>query len=139
MANRVLAVALGLWLQIPAGLMLSLLIFLDVIQIPFFYRLYDRGFTFLDGIPAIKKFFSRDWSDTTLARWMMPLGGPGVMLVSAMPTFGGGIWLASFFAYALRLNRRTGYIWIALGSVLSYFTLYWILDTLIRTIRYFIY
>ena len=137
-ANRILAVALGLWLQVPATLMLGLLIVLDAVQIPFFYRLYDHGFTFLDGKPALKNFFNRDWSQTKLAKWMMPLGGPGVMLVSAMPTFGGGIWLASFFAYALRLNRRASYTWIMLGSVLSYATLYWILNTLILTIRYFL-
>ena len=72
------------------------------------------------------------------ARWTMPLGGPGVMLVSAMPTFGGGIWLASFFAYALHLNRRAGYAWIIMGSVLSYVSLYWILVTLVRTVQYFV-
>jgi len=137
-SNRVLAVALGLWLKIPPGLLLGLLILLDAVQIPFFYRIYDHGFTFLDGIPAVKNFFNRDWSDTKLAKWTMPLGGAGVMLVSAMPTFGGGIWLASFFAYALRLKRRVGYAWIMLGSVLSYATLYWVLDALIRTIRYFV-
>jgi len=136
--NRVLAVGLGLWLRVPAALMLGLLVFIDAVQIPFFYRLYDHGFSFFDDIPVVKNFFSRDWSDTRLARWMMPLGGPGVMLVSAMPTLGGGIWLASFFAYALRLNRRTGYAWIILGSVLSYVTLYWVLDALILTIRYFV-
>ena len=137
-ANRVLAVALGLWLRIPPVLMLGLLILLDAVQIPFFYRLYDHGFSFLDGIPAVKNFFSRDWSDTRLARWTMPLGGPGVMLVAAMPTFGGGIWLASFFAYALRLGRRAGFAWILLGSLLSYMALYWVLEALIRTIQYFI-
>jgi hypothetical protein len=138
LANRILAVGLGLWLHVPAALLLGLLISLDVIQIPFFYRIYDHGFSFLDGIPVVKNFFSRDWSDTRLAKWMMPLGGAGVMMVSAMPTFGGGIWLASFFAYALRLNRRAGYAWIMLGSILSYVSLYWILDTLIRTIQYFL-
>jgi uncharacterized membrane protein len=138
-ANRVLAVGVGLWLRVPPTLMLGLLIAIDAIQVPFFYRLYAHGFSFFDGIPAVKNYLNRDWSNTRLARWMMPLGGPGVMLVSAMPTFGGGIWLASFFAYALRLNRRAGFAWIMLGSVLSYVTLYWILDALVRTIRYFVY
>lgn len=138
LANRILAVGLGLWLHIPAALMLCLLISLDIVQIPFFYRLSEHGFSFLDGIPAAKNFFNRDWSSTRLARWMMPLGGPGVMLVSAMPTFGGGIWLASFFACALRMDRRAGYAWIILGSVLSYGALYWILTTLVQTVRYFV-
>jgi uncharacterized membrane protein len=86
----------------------------------------------------VKGFFIRDRSSTKLAKWVMPLGGPGVMLVSAMPTFGGGVWLASFFAYALHMDRRAGYAWIILGSVLSYGSLYWILSTLVQTLRYFV-
>ncbi len=82
-------------------------------------------------------FVRRDWSRSRLGKWAQPLGGFGVMLVAALPTFGGGIWSATFLAYGLRLSRRAGYSWIMLGSVLSYLTLFWIMDTLVRTVRYF--
>lgn len=129
---------IGLWFGVPATLLLGLLLFLDVIQIPFYYRMYEHGSSLLDRVPVFQTLARRDWSKTTLGKWATPLGGFGVMLVSAMPTFGGGIWSAAFLAYGLGLNRRTGYAWIFLGSALSYVTLYWILDTLFRTLRYFI-
>jgi len=137
-ANRILAVAAGIWLHVPPVLLLGMLLAMDAIQIPFFYGLCDHGYAFLDAIPGVKKFLQQDWSDTRLARWTMPLGGPGVMLVSAMPTFGGGIWLAVFFAFALQLDRRASYAWILMGSILSYAGLFWVLDVLIRTFRFFV-
>ena len=136
--NRVLAVAAGIWFRVPATLLLGLLITLDVLQIPFFYRLYDHGFGLLDRVPTLRNWVKRDWSTTTLGKWAAPLGGMGVMLVSAMPTFGGGIWSATFLAYGLGLKRGAGYAWMIFGIMLSYFTLYWILETLVLTIRYFV-
>jgi hypothetical protein len=137
LTNRILAIGVGLWFQVPFLLLLGLLIFVDIVQIPLFYRIYEHGSSLLDGIPVVKKFANRDWSKSTLGKWAMPLGGFGVMMVAAMPTFGGGMWSATFLAYGLGLKRRAGYAWMILGSVLSYLTLYWILDTLIRTVRYF--
>lgn len=138
LTNRILAVGLGLWLRVPAALLLGLLLALDIIQIPFFYRLYDHGFSLLDRVPKLRNLIARDWTNSRVAKWGAPLGGLGVMMVSALPTFGGGIWSATFLAYGVRLSRRAGYAWMILGSLLSYATLYWILDTLIRTVRYFI-
>jgi hypothetical protein len=138
LANRILAVGVGLWFRVPTGLLLGMLITLDVIQIPFFYRLYEHGFSLLDGIPALQKIVKRDWSVTTLGKLAMPLGGLGVMLVAALPTFGGGMWSATFLACGLRLGRRAGYAWMIFGSLVSYLSLFWVLDALIRTVRYFI-
>jgi uncharacterized membrane protein len=137
LTNRILAVGIGLWLRIPAALLLGVLIFIDFIQIPFFYRLYDHGFSLLDRMPAVRKMIQRDWSDSKLEKWALPFGGLGVMLLTAMPSFGGGIWSAAFLAYGLGLRRRAGYAWMMLGSVLSYLALYWVLDTLVKTVRYF--
>ena len=58
-------------------------------------------------------------------------------LIAALPTFGGGIWSSTFIAYGLGFKKRTGFALITLGSILSYFTLYGIMDTLLRTYRYF--
>jgi uncharacterized membrane protein len=138
LTNRILAVGIGLWFGVPPALLLGILLLLDIAQIPFYYRMYEHGSTLLDQVPLLNGLVRRDWSQSRLGKWAKPLGGFGVMLVSALPTFGGGIWSATFLAYGLRLNRRAGYAWIILGSVLSYATLYWILDTLIRTIRFFL-
>ena len=136
--NRIFAVAAGLWLRIPDVLLLGVLLFLDVIQIPFFFRLYEHGFSFLGRMPgSLQRLFKHDWSGSYLNKWAAHLGGFGVMLVAAMPTLGGGIWSGTFLAYGLRLQRRTSYAYLISGTVFSYMALYWIFDTLIRTFRYF--
>ena len=138
LTNRVVAVAVGLWFRVPTALLLGILLMIDVVQIPFYYRVYEHGSSLLDGVPFLNTLSRRDWSSSALGKWAMPMGGVGVMLVAALPTFGGGIWSSAFLAYALGLKRRVGYAWIFLGSALSYLTLYWILDTLLRTARYFV-
>ena len=134
--NRIFAVGVGLWFKVPALLLLPVLLVIDYVQIPFYYRLYEQGSSLFDRYPSVQKWLNRDRSKSLLGKWAEPLGGVGVMLVAAMPTFGGGMWSATFLAYGLGLRRRAGYLWMILGSTLSYFTLYWILDTLMKTIRY---
>jgi uncharacterized membrane protein len=136
--NRILAVGAGLWFRVPDLLLLTLLLVLDFIQMPFFFRLYEQGSSTLARLPSpLRKYFQRDWSGSYLGKWTAHFGGVGVMLVAAMPTFGGGIWSGTFLAYGLGLKRRASYTWLILGSLFSYLALYWILDTLIRTFRYF--
>src|SRR5262249_30873657 len=127
-----------LWLRIPLALLFGLVIFIDVVQIPFYYHLYEQGSDFLEKSTMFRKWMKRDWSSWAFGKLAMRLGGLGVLFVAALPTFGGGMWSATFIAYGLGLQRRAGYAWMILGSVLSYATLYWVLDTLIRTLRYFI-
>ena len=129
---------IGLWFQVPAALLLGVLLFIDIIQIPFYYQLYEHGSTLLEKIPMIHKLLHKDWSKSALGRRATPLGGFGVLLVAALPTFGGGMWSATFLAYGLGLKRSASYSWMILGSALSYLTLYWILDGLIKTIHYFL-
>jgi len=138
LTNRILAVGVGLWLRMPLSLMLGMLITMDIVQIPFFYRLYDQGFSLLNGVPRVRRLLNRDWSQSALGLWAAPLGGMGVMFVCALPTFGGGIWSATFLARGLGPKRGAGYAWMIVGSIASYAALAWILDTFIRTIRYFL-
>jgi hypothetical protein len=107
-------------------------------QIPLFFWLYKNGAGFFKRLPPPwRSFFNTDLSGSRLGRWASPLGGLGIMLVAALPTFGGGMWSAVFIAYGLNLRRRASYIWMTLGSTLSYLSIYWVLATLIGAIRYF--
>src|SRR5437867_10941107 len=90
LTNRILAMGTGLWFHVPAALLLGMLLFLDIIQIPLYYRIYEHGSSLLDRAPVIRNWVNRDWSKSTLGKWAMPLGGFGVMLVAALPTVGGG-------------------------------------------------
>jgi len=137
-SNRIFAVLVGLWFRVPGSLLLGILIGIDIVQIPLYYILYERGSSLIERLPSpLCGWLKRDWSVSGLGRWASHLGGLGVMTVAALPTFGGGIWSAVFIAYHLGLNRAASYVWLILGSLLSYFSLYWVLDTLVMTVRYF--
>jgi hypothetical protein len=136
--NRIVAVALGVWLRMPVIWMLSMLIFLDIVQVPFFYWLYENSHIVLSRLPPrFAKWFGKDGQAMPMSRWAASLGGVGVMLLAALPTLGGGMWSAVFLAYGLHLDRKVSYAWLISGSVVSYFTLYWITDVIVTAIRYF--
>jgi uncharacterized membrane protein len=136
--NRIVAAAVGVWFRVPPAGLLTELILLDVIQIPFFYWLYDNSEWVLAKLPErVARFFKRDPETRAIGRWTARLGHVGVGLLAALPTLGGGMWSAVFLAYGLKLNRRVSYLSLILGSALSYFAIYWIVDTLIAAVRYF--
>lgn len=136
--NRIIAVLVGLWFHLHPVWLLGLLLFLDVLQIPFFYWLYENSARVLARLPRrFQSWFNRDWSHSSLGRWARSLGNIGVMLVAALPTFGGGMWSAIFLAYGLGIRKRTSYCLLTLGSFLSYLTIYWVGDALVTTVRYF--
>jgi uncharacterized membrane protein len=136
--NRILSVLVGLFLRVPADGLLPLVVALDWIQIPFFYWVYENGSTVVSRLPApARLWLSKDWTASPLGRWTNSLGGAGVLLVAMLPTFGGGMWSAVFLAYGLRLRRSWSYFLMATGSLISYLCLFWVLDTLVRTVRYF--
>ena len=135
--NRLLSILIGLLLHVPALWLLPSLYLLDMIQIPFFYWLYENGSAIAVHLPnPFRKWLSRDWSIGYLGRWAAPLGGFGIMVVAALPAFGGGMWSAVFLAYGLHLRKSWSYVWMALGSLVSYLSIFWVMDTLVRTLRY---
>lgn len=136
--NRVLAILVGLWFYVPALLLLSVLIALDLIQIPLFYWIYSHSTYLLAKLPPpCRKWFEKDWTQGKWGKWVSSLGSFGVMLVSFLPSFGGGIWSAVFLAYTLRLRREMAFLWVSLGSILSYIVIYFVGSTLVAVVRYF--
>ena len=136
--NRILSLLVGLLLRVPAAWLLSTVYILDVIQIPFFYWLYENSAAVLNRLPPrMQSWLGKDWSGTALGRWTSSLGGLGVFLIATLPTFGGGMWSAVFIAYGLHLRKSWSFFLMALGSLTSILCLFWVLDTLVRTFRYF--
>jgi len=133
--NRILAVMIGLWYKVPVVGLLSMLICVDLIQIPLFYALCEAGHSRAHRLPV----FIRSWVDRErpVRPWVASLGGFGVMILAALPTFGGGMLPAIVVAYGLKIPKRLGYAWLSLGSLTSYATLYLVLGTLIDAIHYF--
>ena len=133
--NRILAVLIGLWYNVPVGGLLSLLVCIDLIQIPLFYWLCEAGHSKAHRLPV----FIRSWLDRErpVRPWVASLGGVGVMTLAALPTFGGGMLPAIVVAYGLKIPKRLGYAWLALGSLASYGVLYLVLGTIVDALHYF--
>jgi hypothetical protein len=137
--NRIFSLLTGLILRVPATWLLPTVYAVDIIQIPFYYWIYENGAAFLNRLPMrIRGWFSRAANRSPLGKWTNSLGGAGVFAVATLPSFGGGIWSAVFLAYGLRLKRSLSYLLIGAGSLVSYLVLYWVLDTLVRAVRYFV-
>lgn len=138
-SNRLIAIAVALWLQIPTPLFLAICILIDLVQIPLYFWAYEHSAQLLQKLPpAARNWFNRDWTSGTFGKWVNRFGGPGAALVAFVPTLGGGMWSAIFLAYSLRLPRRASVFWISLGSIFSFLMIYWILSPLVATVRFLI-
>jgi hypothetical protein len=136
--NRIVPILIGLILRVPPSWLLGTVVLIDWLQIPFYYWLYENGSSLLERLPPpFRQWFKQDVSTMPLGRWTRSLGGVSVFVVSVLPGLGGGIWSAVFLAHNLQLKRRWGSLLAALGSVVSYVTLYWVLEALVRAVRYF--
>jgi len=133
--NRIIAMLLGLWFKVPAYGLFSLLLTIDLVQIPLFFWFCDAGHSRLHRFPA----FIRAWLDRErpVRPWVSSLGGFGVLTLAALPTFGGGMLPATVVAYGLKIPRKTGYAWLCLGSLVSYGALYVVMGTIVDAVRYF--
>ena len=136
--NRIFSLLAGLILRVPASILLPTVLIVDLLQIPMFYWLYEHGSVLITKLPpSMQAWFEKGKGSNPLGRWTSSIGGFGVFIMAALPTFGGGMWSAVFLAYSLNLKRTWSYLIISLGSLVSYLSLYWVLDTLVRTVRYF--
>ena len=122
--NRILALLVGFWLKVPAVWLLFVLITIDALQIPFYYWLYSQGAKGMDRLPKLLHRFFNTVSDTAFVRWLSTSGKWRVMIIAALPAFGGGIWTATLVAYNTGLPRRSGALWMLFGSATSYLLLW---------------
>ena len=104
----------NVWIVLP------LILFLDAIQIPFYFYLYNIGTT---SIRPLARFKARLIAKTEkgvakkLLGWARRYGVIGVFLVAALPFFGGGVWTAVLLAYTLGLKKAVSYSALLLGCL----------------------
>jgi hypothetical protein len=119
--SRAVSIPAALALNIRVGIVFFAVFGLDLIQIPLFFQLYEKGFP---KIPLLNLLIKRlptaeQFEKSKLRKLTQSLGGIGVILVAAMPTFGGGMWTAVLFAHILKLTRKQSYFFLATGSLIS--------------------
>ena len=118
--NRAVSMPVGIALGINKYLVFGLIFVLDLLQIPLYYYIFRYGtkkmrlLSFLnDKLPTQEKI-----NKSFLGRIMQSLGNLGIIIVAALPSFG-GMASAVFLAFTLRLNSRRGLIYLAVGSFLG--------------------
>jgi uncharacterized membrane protein len=119
--SRAVSIPAALALQIHTGVVFFSVFGLDLLQIPLFFRLYEKGFPKIPLLNLLTKRLptAEQFEKSKLRKFTQSLGGIGVVLVAAMPTFGGGMWTAVLFAHILKLTRKQSYFFLATGSFIS--------------------
>ena len=137
LGNRIVSVLTGLLLKVPMVWLFVMVVGLDLLQIPFYYWVYENGSALTDWWPMLKSWTARLEKMRPRAAWAHSMGATGVFLVALLPSFGGGIWTAVLLAHALKIRKAVSAGVISLASVLSFFVLYGVLNPLISMVQYF--
>jgi len=96
-------------------------IVLDVLQIPVFEHLYTHTSNtgIMQRISARIEQRSRHLEKSRLVLWARKMGIAGIVVVSAMPIQGGGMWSGVLLTHVLKLRRAYTYGLLTLGSIIG--------------------
>lgn len=101
--------------------LLPIVVMLDILQIPFFYHLYNTVSNRLFIQNFFKRFEKRKTrlKQSKFFKWLQLLGKPGVVTISMLPFKGCGMWSGVLLSNLLKLPRKTSYPLMIVGSLLG--------------------
>ena len=125
--SRAVSIPAALALHIQTWIVFIAVFGLDLLQIPLFFRIYEKGFSKIPLLNILVKRLPTEeqFEKSRIRKLTQSLGGIGVMLIAAMPTCGGGMWTAVLLAHILKLSRKQSYILLAGGSLISCIIFTW--------------
>ena len=109
-------------------LILLLIFILDVIQIPIFFFIYNQAYRikFIRKLEEKIKRGNEKHQQSRLFVFLKKFGALGVLLLSANPFFGGGIWTSTLLAHLTGMKKVTAYILICLGILINVGIVFWV-------------
>jgi uncharacterized membrane protein len=119
LGGRTAAVLSAQWLGQNLFFFLPLVVVLDALQIPLFYRAYE-GLLRFPGLSRLKPWLekrreglrrSRTWQ--AWSAWK----GVGVFLITTLPVKGGGMWSGVLMAFSLQIPKNVSYPILIGGSI----------------------
>jgi len=136
--SRIIFIPAGISLGINKYIVFFIVFGLDILQIPFYFYLYEKG---TSKIKFLSYIYSRlpsmeEKKNSGLLKFASRLGKCGVVFVAAMPAFGGGMWTSVLMAYLLHIERRQSVILLALGSFIGCAIVVYGFDSLIHLLRF---
>jgi len=111
-----------------------LVVFMDTLQVPCFYYLYEHTFT-SGRLERLSNHFQRKGAAARRRRLfqaLRALGQMGVVLLTMVPIKGGGMWSGVLLAHVMGLRKKTSFPLLVGGSILGSLLFVGLGDCLIR-------
>jgi uncharacterized membrane protein len=115
-------------------LFFPLVIFMDTVQIPCFYYLYEHTFTSA-RLQRLSGYFQRKGKVAKERRFFQRLqafGHVGILLLTMLPMKGGGMWSGVFLAHIIGVPKKKSYTLLMSGSILGSLIFVGVGDGLLR-------
>jgi len=104
------------------ALYLPLAIFLDMIQVPLLFFLYEETGERISFLRRLKDRAERQkerLANSRVYKKLVLLGQLGVVLMTLLPIKGGGMWSGAFLAHLIQMQRSRSYLLLFAGSLLG--------------------
>ena len=115
-------------------LFFPLVIFMDTVQIPCFYYLYEHTFTSA-RLQRLSGYFQRKGKvarERSFFQRLQAFGHVGVLLLTMLPMKGGGMWSGVFLAHIIGVPKKKSYTLLMSGSILGSLMFVGVGDGLLR-------
>ena len=115
-------------------LFFPLVVFMDTLQVPCFYYLYEHTFTSA-RLQRLSGYFQRKGKVAKKRRFFQKLqafGHMGVLLLTMLPMKGGGMWSGVFLAHIIGVPKKKSYALLMSGSILGSLMFVGVGDGLLR-------
>lgn len=134
LGGRPTAILSAQLLGFKVSLLLPVVVMLDTLQIPLFYKLFGSisNRPFWRKIHARKAKKESDLRNSRLFHWVRLLGAPGVVTIAMMPLKGCGMWSGVLLSTLLALPKQTSYPLLIIGSILGCIVVFGIGEALLE-------
>jgi len=132
--GRPVAILTASFVKLNLLFFFPLVVFMDILQVPCFYYLYEHTFT-NQRFKRLSGYFQRKGEaakDRGFFQRLKTLGGVGVVLLTMLPVKGGGMWSGVFLAHITGMRKKTSYPLLVVGSLLGSLMFLGLGDALIR-------
>lgn len=118
--SRAISIPVGIGLGINKYFLFLLVFFLDLLQIPLYYYIFEHGISRLKIFQFLKNRLPKQErvEKSFIRKIVNSLGSIGIILISAFPAFG-GMATAVFIARTLKIKKTRSIIYLAVGSFLG--------------------
>ena len=132
--GRPVAILTASFVKLNLLFFFPLVVFMDVLQVPCFYYLYEHTFT-SKRLKRLSGYFQGKGErakDRSFFQRLKTLGSVGGVLLTMLPVKGGGMWSGVFLAHIARIPKKTSYLLLIVGSLLGSLMFLGLGDALIR-------